>query len=113
MADMIHSFDFVFNEEDKKDREMALTLTTDYFDNGNEDYGFFSRQKLTTESYHVRPVSFEFYKSILTPAILRALADKLEQEQKRTVELKKQFLFEKAMNGTAEYPINRNTADRP
>jgi hypothetical protein len=42
MGDRIHSFDFTFNKEDKKDGELTLTLTTDYFDNGNEDNCFFA-----------------------------------------------------------------------
>lgn len=100
MDKKIHSFNFIFNKEDNGGE--SLMLSTDFFDNGDditkECDGIYANQKLTLHSYS-NAASLNFYCKMLNPENLRALANKLEQEQNKAVAIKRQLLFEKEMNG--------------
>lgn len=96
MDKKIHSFNFVLNPVDNGGE--SLMLSTDFFDNGDditkECDGIYSNQTLTLCSYS-NSASLNFYCKMLNPQNLRALANKLEQEQNMAIAIKKQLLFEK------------------
>jgi len=79
----LHREVYVFNAEDNGGE--SLTLTTDYFDNGDAAHGLpdgiFTNQKLTLMSYG-NSASFELCGTVLTPENLRELADILENGEK-------------------------------
>lgn len=83
MERSLHREVYVFNAEDNGGE--SLTLTTDYFDNGDAAHGLpdgiFTNQKLTLMSYG-NSASFELYGTALTPENLRELADILENGEK-------------------------------
>jgi hypothetical protein len=82
MEKPLHREVHVFNGEDNGGE--SLTLTTDYFDNGDAAHGLpdgiYWNQKLTLASY-CNSASFELAGAVLTPESLRELADILENGQ--------------------------------
>jgi hypothetical protein len=96
MDKKIHSFNFVFNKGDNGGE--SLMLSTDFFDNGDdvtkECDGIYLNQTLTLQSYS-NSASLNFYGTMLNPENLRALANKLEQEQNRAVGLKNNSCLKK------------------
>ena len=66
----------------------ALILTTEFIANGDnitKKEGVYLNQELTLESYF-NSASFNLSGAILTPALLRELADKLEETRNSLVE---------------------------
>lgn len=74
MEKQIHTH--VFNLSPKTNGGEALVLTTDFFDNGDNEP--LLRQKLTLNSY-CNTASFNLEGTILTPKLLRKLANELEE----------------------------------
>ncbi len=85
-----------FNLSPKTNGGEALTITTKFFDNGDEKTWLgkriFTNQELTLQSY-CNSASIQLCGSPLTPDILRKLANELDQ---RMVEVKAQIHFETA-----------------
>lgn len=83
MEKSLHREMYLFNAQDNGGE--GLTLTIDYFDNGDAAAGLpdgiFMNQKLTLQSY-CNSASFELVGAILTPENLRELADIIENGEK-------------------------------
>jgi hypothetical protein len=67
---------FCFNEQDNGGE--AFTLTTELYNNGDEESGYYLNQFLTLQSY-CNSASFELVGAQITPKNLRKLADELEE----------------------------------
>lgn len=71
-----HTFNFSPSDNSGE----SLVLTTDFIENGDKSHpsdGVFLNQTLTLNSY-CNSASFNLYNAILTPELLRKLADELE-----------------------------------
>ena len=79
---LINRHTFIFNKGDNGGEQLILTTTffADVDDNGNyvEPGNVYRNDELSLQSY-CNSASFNLYCSSLTPAILRELADSLEQ----------------------------------
>lgn len=91
---VLHRDCFVFNEEDNGGE--SLSLTTSWIDNGDdidlEGAGIYVNQELSLQSYG-NSASFNLCSSIITPSLLRKLANSLEQNYNKAVNIKEKELL--------------------
>lgn len=96
---VLHRDCFVFNKKDNGGE--SLSLTTSWIDNGDdigpECDGIYLNQELSLQSYS-NSASFNLCGAIITPSILRDLANKLEQGYNKALNIK--HIKEKSLIGT-------------
>jgi hypothetical protein len=76
----VHKHVFCFNPKDNGGE--SLSLTTEFFDNGDHKEPYMN-QTLTLQSY-LNSASFELIGAALTPEVLRKLANELESAYLKT-----------------------------